>query len=66
MSPELLERAYIIFALSGFTVIPDPMEILAMPLNYLDELLAFAQGVRWVRDVKKFEAHVRRGKDISG
>ena len=66
MSPELLERAYIIYAISGFTVIPDPMEILAMPVRYLDELLAFAQGVKWVRDAAKFEAHIRRGKGVNG
>jgi len=60
MSPELLERCYLLYAISGYTVLPDPVEVLLLPVSYIDQLLAFAQGVKWVKDVKKFEAHIRK------
>lgn len=49
----LLEQCYLLFALSGFRVVPHPLEVLALPAGYVDELLRFAQGVRFFEDIER-------------
>lgn len=49
----LLERCYLLFALSGFKVIPNPLDVLSLPAGYVDDLLRFTQGVRFFEDVAR-------------
>lgn len=50
MSVELLERCYLLYAISDFSRVPDPAQVAAYPLQYLSELFRFAQGVKFFRD----------------
>jgi len=53
MDAALLERCYLLFAISGFRTIPNPLEVLSLPAGYVDELLRFAQGVRFFEDMER-------------
>lgn len=55
----LLEQCYLLFALSGFRVVPNPLEVLALPAGYVDDLLKFAQGVRFFEDMERRPAEMR-------
>ena len=55
----LLERCYLLFALSGFKVIPNPVEVLALPAGYVDDLLRFTQGVRFFEDMARRPEEMR-------
>ena len=57
----LLEQCYLLFALSGFRVVPNPLEVLALPAGYVDELLRFAQGVRFFEDVARRPREMKDG-----
>jgi hypothetical protein len=63
MDTALLERCYLLFALSGFRVVPNPLDVLALPDGYVDELLRFAQGVRFFADMERRPPEMREEGD---
>ena len=53
MDDELLERCYLAYEMSEFRVIPNPLEILALPLGYLEQLHRFHKTMRFFMDYEK-------------
>lgn len=52
MDIELLERCWLAKEISGGHIY-DPLFIASLPLNYLNELAMYGQGVRFFEDVGK-------------
>lgn len=51
MDLDLLEKCSLYLDITG--ELPHPEFILSLPVNYLDEIALFRQGVRFFEDLKK-------------
>ena len=53
MDRELLETCYQLFEMSGFKIVPNPMDVIALPAGYVGQLYRFHHAVRFFEDFDK-------------
>lgn len=50
---KLLRLCYMLWEMSGFKHIPNPLEVAALPAHYLNDLTRWHQGMRFTEDYDK-------------
>jgi hypothetical protein len=53
MDETLLETCYTLWRMSEFAFVPDPEYVARMPSDYLAQLFAWHQGVKYYEDQRK-------------